>query len=90
MKILNRRANQKIAAYQQELIKAHYAEVESMYKKMRGWRHDYRSHIQTMKVYAQNGDMPAIMQYLDMLDDDLKTVDTVTKTGNPMTDAILN
>lgn len=61
-----------------------------MYKKMRGWRHDYRSHIQTMKVYAQNGDMPAIMQYLDMLDEDLKTVDTVTKTGNPMTDAIIN
>ena len=90
MKILNRRNDRKVAAYQQELIKAHYAEVESMYKKMRGWRHDYRSHIQTMKVYAQNGDMPAIMQYLDMLDDDLKTVDTVTKTGNTMTDAILN
>lgn len=90
MKILNRRTDRRIAAYQQELIKTHYAEVESMYKKMRGWRHDYRNHIQTMKAYAQKGDMPSIIRYLDMLDKDLKTVDTVIKTGNPMTDAILN
>ena len=90
MKRLSRRANRRIAAYQQELIKTHYAEVESMYRKMRAWRHDYRNHIQTMKAHAQNGDMPAVLRYLDMLDKDLKTVDTVIKTGNPMTDAILN
>lgn len=90
MKFLSRRANRKIAVYQRELIKTHYAEVESMYRKMRGWRHDYRNHIQTMKTYAQKGDMDSIIRYLDMLDMDLKTVDTVIKTGNPMTDAILN
>ncbi len=90
MKFLSRRANRKIAVYQRELIKTHYAEVESMYRKMRGWRHDYRNHIQTMKTYAQKGDMDSIIRYLDMLDIDLKTVDTVIKTGNPMTDAILN
>ena len=90
MKLLNSRTNRRIAAYQKELIKTHYAEVESMYRKMRGWRHDYRNHIQTMKAYAQNGDMQAVLRYLDMLDKDLKTVDTVIKTGNPMTDAILN
>lgn len=90
MKRLSRRANRRIAAYQQELIKTHYAEVESMYRKMRGWRHDYRNHIQVMKAHAQKGDMAAVLRYLDMLDNDLKTVDTVIKTGNPMTDAILN
>ncbi len=90
MKHLSRRADRRIAAYQQELIKTHYAEVESMYRKMRGWRHDYRNHIQTMKAHAQKGDMAAVLAYLDMLDKDLKTVDTVIKTGNPMTDAILN
>ena len=31
-----------------------------------------------------------VMEYLDMLDTDLNTVDTVVKTGNPMADAILN
>lgn len=87
---LSKRTSRKIAAYQQELIKTHYAEVETMYRKMRGWRHDYRNHIQTMKSYAQNGDLEAIKSYLNDLDQDLRTVDTVIKTGNPMTDAILN
>ena len=32
----------------------------------------------------------AIRNYLDLLDEDLTTVDTVIKTGNAMTDAILN
>ena len=90
MKRLFRRDKKRIALYQQELIKTHYTEVENMYRQMRGWRHDYRSHIQTMKVYAASGDLDAISQYLDMLDTDLQTVDNVIKTGNKMTDAILN
>lgn len=57
---------------------------------MRGWRHDYRNHIQAMKAYAAAGDLEALRRYLDLLDTDLSTVDTVVKTGNPMTDAILN
>ena len=61
-----------------------------MYKQIRGWRHDYRNHIQLMKVLAANGDMDAIKDYLDKLDTDLSTVDTVVKTGNAMADAILN
>ena len=61
-----------------------------MYKKMRGWRHDYRNHIQMMKALASNGDMEGIKAYLDELDTDLNTVDTVIKTGNAMADAILN
>ena len=43
-----------------------------------------------MKAFAANGDMDAIKAYLDELDTDLNTVDTVVKTGNHMTDAILN
>lgn len=61
-----------------------------MYAKMRGWRHDYRNHIQTLKAYAAAGDIEAIRGYLDELDEDLGRVDTVIKTGNPMADAILN
>ena len=47
-----RRSDRKIEAYQQELIKTHFAEVDNMYRKMRGWRHDYRNHIQVLKTYA--------------------------------------
>ena len=90
MSWLNHQIDRRIAAYQSDLIKTHYAEVENMYRQMRGWRHDYRNHIQTMKSYAATGDLDAIRAYLDALDTDLHTVDTVIKTGNSMTDAILN
>ena len=82
--------DKQIASYQQELMETHYHEVDNMYRQIRGWRHDYRNHIQTMKAYAASENWEAIRRYLDLLDDDLTAVDTVIRTGNPMTDAILN
>ena len=90
MPLFSRRAKRQIAAYQQELLKTHYAEVDNMYRQMRGWRHDFRNQLQTLKAYAAAGDLAAIRRYLDELDTDLARVDTVVKTGNPMADAILN
>lgn len=90
MSFLSKYVNRQLAAYQRDLVETHYAEVENMYKQMRGWRHDYRNHIQTMKVLAAKGDIGTIKEYLNELDDDLSTVDTAIKTGNRMTDAILN
>ena len=90
MSLISKQIDKRIAAYQRELIETHYQEVENMYRQIRGWRHDYRNHIQTMKVLATNGDMEGIKAYLDELDTDLNRVDTVVKTGNPMADAILN
>ena len=90
MSFFSKQIDKRIAAYQRELIETHYREVENMYRQIRGWRHDYRNHIQMMKVLAANGDMDALKAYLDELDTDLNTMDTVVKTGNPMADAILN
>ena len=90
MSFFSKQIDKRIAAYQRELIETHYREVENMYRQIRGWRHDYRNHIQMMKVLVANGDMDALKVYLDELDTDLNTVDTVVKTGNPMADAILN
>lgn len=90
MSFFSKQVDKRLAAYQRELIETHYREVENMYRQTRGWRHDYRNHIQTMKAYAAQGDLEAIKKYLDMLDVDLNTVDTVVKTGNSMADAILN
>ena len=90
MSFFSKQIDKRIAAYQRGLIETHYREVENMYRQIRGWRHDYRNHIQMMKVLAANGDMDALKVYLDELDTDLNTVDTVVKTGNPMADAILN
>ena len=90
MKLFTKQINRQLDEYQRELIDTHYQEVENMYRQMRGWRHDYRNHIQTIKALAENGDMEAVMQYLDGLELNLNTVDTVIKTGNAMADAILN
>ena len=90
MSFFSRQVDKRLAAYQRELIDTHYQEVETMCRQIRGWRHDYRNHIQTMKVLAASGDMEGIKAYLDELDTDLSTVDTVVKTGNSMADAILN
>ncbi len=78
----------RIAAYQNDLIRKHCSEVENMYRQVRGWRHDYHNHIQTMLALV---DKPEQMRsYLLTLNEDLTTVDTVIKTGNVMLDAVLN
>lgn len=82
--------NRKISRFQNELVDKHYEEVETMYRKMRGWRHDYHNHIQVLKAHMEMKDYEEASGYLDMLNHDLSTVDTVIKTGNVMVDAILN
>jgi len=88
--LFDRLIARKVAVFENEIMQKYYAEVENMYTKMRGWRHDYRHHIQAMKVHAANGEYAEITAYLDMLDEDLTNVETVIRTGNRMTDAILN
>ncbi len=90
MKLLSKLIDRRIAAYQRELIETHYREVDNMYRQIRGWRHDYRNHIQLMKALAEHGDLDGIRSYLDLLETDLSTVDIAVKTGNAMADAILN
>ena len=50
MRFFSKRIDKELAAYQQELIETHYHEVDNMYQQIRGWRHDYRNHIQTMNL----------------------------------------
>ena len=33
--------NRRISRFQNDLVNRHYDEVETMYRKMRGWRNDY-------------------------------------------------
>lgn len=90
MSILSKYVDKRLSAYQRDLIDIHYREVDTMYRKMRGWRHDYRNHIGVMKTLMRSGNIKELGEYLDMLESDLNTVDMVVKTGNPMADAILN
>lgn len=82
--------DRRIAAFQNDLMEKHVMEVENIYKQMRGWRHDYHNHIQTMKAYRSLDENEKIDAYLNSLDKDLTSVDTLIKSGNVMVDAILN
>jgi len=88
--LLGRMLDRRISAYQNDLTVKHYDEVQNIYKQMRGWRHDYHNHIQTMKAYLALGQTAELDDYLNLLDTDLSAVDTVLRTGNVMVDAILN
>lgn len=55
-----------------------------------GWRHDYHNHMQVMKAQLAMGNLEGIEAYLDKLERELDRVDTLIKSGNLMTDAILN
>lgn len=90
MRIISRWIDKRIANYQRSLIETHYNEVDNMYRTMRGWKHDYRNHIQTMKYLLEAKDDESLKTYLNHLDEDLHQMEQIIKTGNKMTDAILN
>lgn len=71
-------------------IERHYDEVKNIYATMRGWRHDYHNHIQTLKGLMALDKYQEMEKYLDELDEDLENVDTMIKSGNITIDAILN
>jgi sensor histidine kinase regulating citrate/malate metabolism len=87
---LHHLADRRIAAYQNDLVAQHCNEVQNIYREMRGWRHDYHNHIQTLKAYRAEGENERLDRYLTELDADLAGVDQLIKSGNVMVDAILN
>jgi sensor histidine kinase regulating citrate/malate metabolism len=86
---ISKRLDKKMLAFQNDLITKHCDEVQNIYSQMRGWRHDYHNHIQTMKAYRALGQNFQVDEYLNKLDEDLTSVDTLVKTGNIMVDAML-
>ncbi|MDR2615641.1 MAG: GHKL domain-containing protein, partial [Oscillospiraceae bacterium] len=88
--LLSRLLDKRVAAFQNDIIERHLAETQNIYSEMRGWRHDYHNHIQTMKSYIALGHGERLNAFLDKLDHDLKNVDILIKSGNVMVDAILN
>lgn len=76
--------------FQRNLINEQYQEIKNVYLQMRGWRHDYHNHIQTMKAYLAMNELNNLDDYFSQLQTDLDSVDTIVKSGNLMMDAILN
>ena len=76
--------------YQNKLMKQQIDEIENMYLTMRGWRHDYHNHLQSLKGFLKLGEYDQIENYLKNLETDLDSIDTLYHSGNIQVDAILN
>lgn len=76
--------------YQNRLLEKQMEEVQNIYLTMRGWRHDYHNHLQSMKAYVQMGEYEKLDGYLGLLEQDLDQVNQLIETGNVNLDAILN
>lgn len=77
-------------AYQNKLVKNQIEEVNNVYMTMRGWRHDYHNHMQSLKAYLAMDDISEARAYLDKLETDLDDINLLFDTGNIGVDAILN
>lgn len=80
----------KLAEYQTEQSRQHLEEVRSIHREMRGYKHDFHNHLQTLKSYLDVGDTERAREYISELDRQLMNVDTLLKTGNVSLDAILS
>lgn len=80
----------KLIEYQTEQSKRHLGEVRSIHAEMRGYKHDFHHHLQTLKGQLEAGETDRALAYIEQLDRQLMNVDTLLKTGNVSLDAILS
>ena len=80
----------KLVEYQTEQSERHLNEVRSIHKEMRGYKHDFHNHLQTLKGQLESGETERALAYIEQLDSKLMNVDTLLKTGNVSLDAVLS
>ena len=88
--VVTKHLEKSTAAYQNKLLKNQIDEVHNVYMTMRGWRHDYHNHMQSLKAYLEMDNIKEARDYLDKLETDLDDINLLFNTGNIGVDAILN
>ena len=87
---MRRRTFLKLVEYQNEQSARHLEEVRSIHTEMRGYKHDFHNHLQTLKAQIKACEVDRALAYIEELDTKLMNVDTLLKTGNITLDAILS
>ena len=80
----------KMEDYQDKVLAKQREEVQNIYETMRGWRHDYHNHMQTMNAYLSLKRIDEALTYLSHLEEDLDSIDIAIRTGNVSADAIVS
>ena len=61
----------KLVDYQTEQSEKHLNEVRSIHKEMRGYKHDFHHHLQTLKGQLEAGEIERALAYIEQLDTQL-------------------
>ncbi len=76
--------------YQDKILRTQREEIQSIYRTMREWRHDYHNHMQKIKAHLALNQIEELKDYLGRLEKDLDAIDIAIRTGNISVDAILS
>ncbi len=87
---MRKKTYQKLVEYQTEQSRRHLGEVQGIYREMRGYKHDFHHHLQTIRGQLEAGEVDRALAYIGQLDEQLMRVDTLLKTGNVALDALLS
>ncbi len=71
-------------------IQERMEEVEQFYHGIRQMKHEMKNHLTNIKGLVRNGSYGDIEQYIDHMDESMNVFELTTKTGNTVTDVIVN
>ena len=71
-------------------IQERMEEVEQFYHGIRQMKHEMKNHMTNIKGLVRNGSYGDIAQYIDHMDESMNVFELTIKTGNTVTDVIVN
>lgn len=83
------RQNQLLNSQLRDMEK-HIGEMDRLYKDIKGLKHDMGNHISILEKLCMNDEFEEAKSYLQELKERMNTASGEIKTGNPVTDVILN
>ncbi|MFA9466725.1 MAG: sensor histidine kinase [Velocimicrobium sp.] len=71
-------------------IQLHISEIEQLYHRIRGLKHDVKNHVTTLESLMEQKNYDEATEYLSSMNKAMEILDYHFKTGNPITDVIIN
>ena len=71
-------------------IQERMEEVEQFYDGIRRMKHEMRNHLTNIKGLYESGNFGEMEQYITRMDESMNVFELAIKTGNPVTDVIVN
>lgn len=75
---------------QVEMLRDRLRELERLYAQVREFKHETRGHLTAILGLARSGSLADLERYVRQLDGSLRDFEMALRTGNPVTDVIVN